>query len=267
MDIVVCLKQVVDPELPARDFALDPSTGQQVREGRPLVLSTYDENALEVALQLKDRDAAKVTALTIAPQATIGDAVRLALAMGADEAVIVDDPKSPQQAGATKAARLAAALRKIGRFDLVLTGCESADWVERVVAPLLAEELAAACVTFVSQIEVRDGTAIARRQAEDGVHVVEARLPAVISITSDESNKPRLPKVKDIITAKRKPTQVWSLSDLGAVSGNGAEAVAAGVEIREVAIPQRTARVEFLQGDPVEQAENLAQRLRALKLL
>jgi len=268
MDVVVCLKQVVDPELPARDFAIDPATGQQVREGRPLVLSTYDENALEVALQLKDRDSVKVTALTIAPQATIGDAVRLALAMGADEAIVVDDPESPRRSGAAKAAALAAALRKIGRFDLVLTGCESADWVERVVAPLLAEELGAACVTFVSQVEVRDGVAIARRQVEDGVHVVEARLPAVLSITSDESNKPRLPKVKDIITAKRKPTQVWSPADLGAAEGGGgAAAVAEGVEVREVAIPQRTARCEFLQGDPTEQAAQLAQRLRALKLL
>ncbi len=269
MDVVVCLKQVVDPELPARDFALEPATGRQAREGRPLVLSTYDENALEVALQLKDRDGVKVTALTIAPRATIGDAVRLALAMGADEAVVVDDPKSPHHPGAVTAGRLAAALRKIGHVDLVLTGCESADWVERVVAPLLAEELDAACVTFVSQIEVRGSALVARRQAEDGVHVVEARLPAVVSITSDESNKPRLPKVKDIISAKRKPTHFWSPADLGAAEAgdSGAGATAAGVEIRDVAIPQRTARCEFLQGDPAEQAEQLARRLRALKLL
>lgn len=264
MEVIVCLKQVVDPELPARDFVIDPASQRQVREGRPLVLSTYDENALEVALQLKDRTETKVTALTMAPQATIGDSVRLALAMGADEAVVIDEPRSPDLPGAVKARMLAAAVRKIGRFDLVLTGCESADWVERVVAPLLAEELGAACVTFVSRIDAVDGALVVRRQADDGVHVVEARLPAVLSITSDESNRPRLPKVKDIITAKRKPLRVWSPVDVGAAEAADG---AAGVELRAVAVPERTARCEFLTGDPSEQAAALALRLRELKLL
>lgn len=264
MEVIVCLKQVVDPELPARDFVIDPASQRQVREGRPLVLSTYDENALEVALQLKDRTETKVTALTMAPQATIGDSVRLALAMGADEAVVIDEPRSPDLPGAVKARMLAAAVRKIGRFDLVLTGCESADWVERVVAPLLAEELGVACVTFVSRIDTVDGALVVRRQADDGVHVVEARLPAVLSITSDESNRPRLPKVKDIITAKRKPLRVWLPADVGAAEAADG---AAGVELREVAVPERTARCEFLTGDPSEQAAALALRLRELKLL
>ena len=264
MDIVVCLKQVVDPELPLRDFVIDPATHRQVREGRPLVLSTYDENALEVALQLKDRSGARVTALTLAPQAAIGDAVRLALAMGADEAVVVDDPRSPDLPGAVKARILAAAIRRIDRYDLILCGCESADWVERVVAPLLAEELEAACVTFVSRVESSDGVLVVRRQSEDGFHLIEARLPAVLSITSDETNRPRLPKVKDIIAAKRKPLHVWPAADLAASTG---ETTADGVDVRGVAAPERTARCEMLTGDPAEQAALLAQRLRDLKLL
>jgi electron transfer flavoprotein beta subunit len=264
MDIIVCVKQVVDPELPVRDFAIDPTTRRQVREGRPLVLSTYDENALEIALQIKDRTGAKVTVLTIAPQATIGDSVRLALAMGADEAVVVDDPDSPLLAGAVKARLLAAAIRRIGRFDLVLAGCESADWVERVVAPLLAEELGAACVTFAGRVEPAGQALVVHRQADEGYHVLDVRLPAVLSITSDETNRPRLPKVKDIVTAKRKPVHTWPVADLRPPA---AVATAAGVEVREVSIPQRTARCEFLAGDPEAQATALALRLRELKLL
>lgn len=264
MDIVVCLKQVVDPELPLREFVIDPATHRQVREGRPLVLSTYDENALEVALQLKDRSGARVTALTLAPQATIGDAVRLALAMGADEAVVVDDPRSPDLSGAVKARILAAAIRRIDRYDLILCGCESADWVERVVAPLLAEELEATCVTFVSRVESPDGALVVRRQSEDGFHLIEARLPAVLSITSDETNRPRLPKVKDIVAAKRKPLHVWPAADLAVSAG---ETTADGVDLHSVAAPERTARCEMLPGDPAEQAALLAQRLRDLKLL
>ncbi len=262
MDIVVCLKQVVDPELPARDFALDPASHRQVREGRPLVISTYDENALEVALQVKDKMGAKVTALTMGPPAVVGDAIRLALAMGADEAVVVDDARAPDLLGVEKAAVLAAAIRRVGRYDLVLAGCESADWVERVVGPLLAESLGAACVTFVGRIDAADGTLLVRRTADEGFHQVEVRLPAVLTITSDESNRPRLPKVKDIMGARRKPVATWTRADLGEVPASGARPV----DVRDVTVPERTARCEFLPGEPAEQAAALVQRLRERKL-
>ena len=265
MHIIVCLKHVVDPELPVRDFAIDAVTRRQVREGRPLVLSTYDENALEVALQIKDKTGARVTALTVAPQTTIGDSIRLALAMGADEAIVVDEATSPSLPGPVKARVLAGAIRRIGSYDLVLAGCESADWVERVVAPLLAEELGAACVTFVMRVEAGDGVVVVKRQADEGYHLVEARLPAVLSITSDEANRPRLPKVRDIVTAKRKPVQTWSVEDLG--TGVTAAPTADGVEVRDVTIPRRTAKCEFLAGDPGELAAALTARLRDLKLL
>lgn len=263
MDIIVSLKQVVDPELPARDFAIAPNTGRQVREGRPLVISTYDENALEVALQLKDRLGGKVTVLTVGPRAVVGDAIRLALAMGADEAAVVDEGGAPDLLGVEKAALLTAAIRRLGPFDLVLAGCESADWVERVVGPLLAEALGAACVTFVSRIESTDGSLVVRRTADEGFHQVEVHLPAVLTITSDESNRPRLPKVKDIMTARRKPVQTWTRADLGDLPADGAQPV----EVRDVVLPERTARCEFLPGEPAEQAAALVQRLRALKLL
>ncbi len=264
MNVVVCLKQVVDPELPAKDFAMDPGTQRQVREGRPLVISTYDENALEVALQLKDASGAGVKVLTLGAQAAVGDAIRLALAMGADEAVVVDDALAPERAGAEKARMLAAAIRRMGSVDLILTGCESADWVERVVAPLLAEDLGVACVTFVSRIESRDGAPVVRRMVEDGHHLVEVRLPAVLSITSDESNRPRLPKVKDIMAAKRKPVQTWAPADLVLTATSDP---ASGVEVRQVVVPERTSRCEFLTGEPPELVEALVQRLRDQKLL
>ena len=261
MDTIVCLKQVVDPELPAWDFAIDPATRRQVRGGKPLVISTYDENALELALQLKDKAGGKVTALTIGPAGEVKDAVRLALAMGADEAVVVDDTNAPARLGAEKAAILAAAVKKIGTFDLVLTGCESADWVERSVAPFLAEALGAACVTFITKVEPGQGSVTARRTSEEGFHVVAARLPAVMSVTSDESIRPRLPKVKDIMGAMRKPVQNWARADVAA------DPVSPPVEVREVSVPQRTTKCEFLDGEPAQQAQALVERLKALKVI
>jgi electron transfer flavoprotein beta subunit len=264
VDILVCIKQVVDPELPLRDFAIDPATRRQARDGRPLVISTYDENALEVALQLKDARGGKVTALTIGPAASVGDSVRLALAMGADGAVVVDEPRSPHLHGVERAAMLAAACRRAGPFDLVLTGCESADWVERAVAPWLAEALGAACVTFVTRIDPAPGgaTVSARRLADDGVHTVEVRLPAVISVASDDANRPRLPKVRDIMAAKRKPVQSLAASDLGMDAGAGA-----GLDVLDVTVPQRTGACEVLTGAPADQVATLTERLRDLKLL
>jgi electron transfer flavoprotein beta subunit len=263
VDIVVCLKQVVDPELPSRDFAIDPATRRQVREGRTLVISTYDENALEVALRLKDQAGAKVTALAVGPQGPLGEAVRKALAMGADEAVVVDEPKAAGLLGAAVVPLLAGAIRRIGRFDLVLAGCESADWVERVVPPLLAEALGASCVTFVSKVELDDGGVVARRMADDGVHLVAARLPAVISVASDDANKPRLPKVKDIVAAKRKPVVVVVPGDLAADPAW----VLPPPDVRQVTIPRRTGTCEMLGGEAAQQVEALTQRLRDLKLL
>jgi electron transfer flavoprotein beta subunit len=263
LDIVVCVKQVVDPELPLRDFAIDPATRRQVRTGPPHGMSTYDENALEVALQLKDANGGRVAALTIGPAQAVGDVLRLALAMGADDAVVVDDPAGVERHGVERAQLLAAATRKAGPFDLVLTGCESADWVERAVAPWMAEALGAACVTFVSRLQPAPGgaTVTARRMADDGVHTVEARLPAVVSVASDDANRPRLPKVKDIMAAKRKPVRTIPVADLGSAGGDG------GLEVREVSVPERTSTCEFLTGDPSAQAAALARRLRDLKLL
>ena len=265
MNVVVCIKQVVDPELPAQEFAVDAASRRQVRAGKALVISTYDENALEVALQLKDTGAAStVTVLTVAPAAEAKDAVRLALAMGADRAVVVDDPRAPALLGPEKAALLAAALRRIGGVDLILTGCESADWVERVIAPLVAEAAGASCVTFVSRVEAGDGSVTARRLADDGVHTVEARLPAVVSITSDERNRPRLPKIRDIMQAGKKPVETIPVAELSDLPGALTDP---GVEVREVLIPRRTTRCEFLEGEPAEQVEALIQRLHAMKVI
>ncbi|MDR7422667.1 MAG: electron transfer flavoprotein subunit beta/FixA family protein [Armatimonadota bacterium] len=263
MDVVVCLKQVVDPELPARDFAIDPRSRRQAREGRTLVISTYDEHALEVALRLKEQTGGKVTTLAVGPQAALGEAVRKALAMGADEALVVDEPRAPEWLGAEVAPVLAAAIRRIGPVDLVLAGCESADWVERVVAPLLAEALGAACVTFASRVEPADGGVLVRRMADDGVHHVAARLPAVVSVASDDANKPRLPKVKDIVAARRKPVTVVATADLEVDPAWRLPAP----EVRGVTVPPRTGTCEMLGGEPAEQVEALVRRLRDLKLL
>lgn len=266
MHIVVCVKQIIDPEIPTEQFKLDPATKRQVRGGLSLVISAYDQNALEVALQLKEKVGGTVTALSLGEPEAQG-AVKSSMGMGADAGVLVTDPALTGSDPFGVAHILAKAIRKIGAPDLVLVGCVSGDTGDKVMGPLLAEELGLPCLTFVSRIEVKDGKAVARRIVEDGYEVVEAPLPLVASILSDDSNVPRYSKLKDIMVAARKTVPVWKAADLGV---DMATVGAAGqrLMLREVSIPQRDSRCELVNGDtPAEQAERLAERLRELKVI
>lgn len=266
MHTIVCIKQIIDPEIPTELFKLDPTTKRQVRGGLSLVISAYDQNALEVALQLREKAGGKITALCLGEPGAMG-AVKSALGMGVDEGVLVSDAALLASDPFGVAHVLGAAIRKIGTPDLVLTGCVSGDTGDKVVAPLLAEELGWPCVTFVTRIEAKDGKAVLRRILEDGYDLVEAPLPAVASILSDDSNVPRYSKLKDIMAAAKKQVPTWKAADLSleaARTGAGAARLA----LRDVSIPARQSRCEHIEGEtPEERAEKLALRLRELKVI
>ncbi len=265
MNIVVCIKQIIDPEIPPEQFKLDSGTKQQVRGGLSLVISAYDQNAVEVALQLKEKAGGKVTALCLgAPEAQ--GAVKSAMGMGVDAGVLVSDPALLASDAFGVAHILAQAVRKLGMPDLVLTGCVSGDTGHKVVGPLLAEELACPCLTFVSRIEAAEGTLQLRRRVEDGYLRVEASPPLVATIISDDSNVPRYSKLKDIMAAAKKPVPLWKAADLD-LNPTRVGAGAARIALREVMIPKQESKCEFVPGDtPEEQAERLATRLRELKV-
>jgi electron transfer flavoprotein beta subunit len=266
VNIVVCIKQIIDPEIPPEQFKLDPGTKRQVRGGLSLVISPYDQNALEVALQLKDKAGGTVTALSVGEPDASG-AVKSAMGMGVDAGVLVSDPALRGSDTFGVAHILAQAIRKLGLPDLVLTGCVSGDTGTKAAGPLLAEALDLPCATFVTRIEVRDGTATARRIVEDGYEVVETRLPMVCTILSDDSNIPRYSKLKDIMAAARKPLRVWKGADLGVDPARVGPA-AARIAVQDVTIPTRDSRCELIPGEtPEEQADRLVERLKALKVV
>jgi electron transfer flavoprotein beta subunit len=268
MNIVVCIKQIIDPEIPAEQFKLDPNTRRQIRGGLPLVIGAYDQNALEVALQLRERVGGKITALCLGEAGALGiGAVKSALGMGVDDGVLVSEPDLLASDAFGVAHILAKAIQKIGGPDLILTGCVSGDTGTKVVAPLIAEELGCPCVTFVSRIEVKDGKVVMRRVVEDGYELVEGAPPIVASILSDDSNVPRYSKLKDIMTAAKKPVPTWKAADLK-LDGARVGAGAVRLQIRDVAIPKRDSRCEMVDGQtPAEGAERLALRLRELKVI
>ncbi len=265
-NIVVCLKQIIDPEIPASQFKLDPGKKRQLREGHNLVVSPYDQNALEVALQLKEKAGGKVTALSLG-EAGASSALKSALGMGADEAVLLSDPAFLECDQFGVAHVLGAGIKKLGASDLVLCGCESGDWGDKMVGPLLAEELGAACLTFATRIEAADGGLVLRRVIETGVERIQSRPPVVATILSDETNTPRYPKLRDIMAAGKKPIPVWKAADL-ALDAARVGAGARRVEVEDLYVPVRESRCELIEGEAAEEkADRLAARLRELKLI
>jgi electron transfer flavoprotein beta subunit len=156
---------------------------------------------------------------------------------------------------------LAAAIRKIGAFDLVMLGRESGDWGVAQTGGLLAEELAAPCVAFVDLIEVSDGGLIVRRQTENGWEKLTAKPPLVVTITNNEFNVPRIPKTRDIMTSARQPITKWTLEEIVV---NAAEIRAGGsyYEVVDLTVPVKEVTCEFVSGDTLAQkVEKFAERI------
>jgi electron transfer flavoprotein beta subunit len=214
MNIVVCVKHVPDATGDRR-FEPDGTVDRVAVDG---LLSELDEYAVEQALRIRDRLAdsagdSEVTVLTVGPDKAL-DAVKKALQMGADKGVhVLDDAIAGSDALATSLV-LAEAVKKLDH-DLVVCGLSSTDGAMGVVFAMLAERLGVPGVTLAGAVEEIDAERIRIRRDGDAASVlVEARLPAVLSVT-DQTDEPRYPSFKGIMAAKKKPVETWSLADLG----------------------------------------------------
>src|SRR5215204_6918432 len=259
MNILVCLKQILDPEVPARDFRVDAARREAEQGSANLVTNIFCENALETALQLRERAGdAKITVLSYG-RPTAEDALRKALAMKADAAALVVDESDAAAPDPLAVARvLAAAVRRLGAFDLIMTGREAGDWGAGQTGGLLAEELGLPCVSFVDTLEPSAGGGLRlRRQTDTGWEVIEATPPVVVTVTNDEHNVPRIPKVRDVMMSYRQPLTKFTLSDLGLAAGGNDY-----YEVAELFIPQKETRCDFVSGDTLdEKVEAFAQRI------
>ncbi|KAE8765891.1 electron transfer flavoprotein subunit beta/FixA family protein [Georgenia thermotolerans] len=209
MKLIVLVKQVPDT---GGERALDLTTGRVDREASEPVIDEIVERALEVALGHKDANkGTEVVALSMGPDTTVA-ALRRALAMGADSAVLVQDDDLRGSDVARTSAVLAAALRRTG-FDLVVAGNESTDGRGGMVPAMVAEHLGVPHLTFLNAVEITGNEVAGVRAGDDGTEEVRAPLPAVLSVT-ERAAEPRYPSFKGIMTAKRKPLEVLTLTDL-----------------------------------------------------
>ncbi len=261
MNILVCLKQILDPEIPARDFRVDPVKREAEQGSANLVTNIFCENALETALQLRERSGgAKIMVLSYG-QPSAEDSLRKALAMKADAAALVinDGHTNPDPLAVARV--LAAAISKLGTFDLIMVGREAGDWGAGQTGGLIAEELKLPCVSFVDRIEFADGKLRLKRQTDTGWEMLEAEPPVVLTVTNDEHNVPRIPKVRDVMMSYRQPLTKWTLDDLS-IEADEARAGNTYYEVADLSIPQKETRCEFVAGDTLdEKVEAFAKRI------
>jgi len=209
MNIVVLVKQVPDTE---SERKLVPGAGTLDRAAADGVINELDEFAIEEGLRIAEAHGGEVTILSVGP-ARASESIRKALSMGADKAVhVLDDGIAGSDALATSAV-LAAALGQVG-FDLVIAGAESTDARTGVIPAMLAERLGVPQLTQASKVEIAGTEVTVRRVNDEGLDVVTAPLPVVISVL-EKINEPRYPSFKGIMAAKKKPVQTLTLADLG----------------------------------------------------
>ena len=256
MKIAVCVKQIPDPATP---YELDSENHFVVRP-EDQVLDDTDRYGVEMGLQLAEATEGEVVLVSMSPANSL-QGIRQALAMGADKAIVVDD-ETLRGSGALVTARvLAAAIEREGA-DLVIAGTESTDGYVGVVPQMLAELLGMPAMTFARKVELTDGSIRIERQTSDGYDIVEAALPALVTVTSG-SVEPRYPTFKGIMAAKQKPIEQPNCADLGVDSVGSAGSGQEIVEVRPA--PARAAGTKVV--DEGEAHEEIVKLLEQAKVV
>ena len=262
MDIVVTVKQVPDPDIPPTHFKIDEAAKRVVPPaGVSPVMNGYDANALEAALRLKEQLGGKVTVVSLGGDSA-RDTLKRAIAMGADAAVHINDPALNEADSTTTARALAAAIKKLGQFDLVLSGRQASDTDGGQVHLGVAAHLGLPAVSPIQKIEDASAESVTvERIVEDGYQRLKIRLPALLGVSS-EMNEPRYPPLKGIMAAGRAQIPVWKARELGL------DELAPKVTLRRLYVETREARVELIEADSLAEAgARLADKLREARLV
>lgn len=266
MNTIVCIKQILAPEIPPESFRLDAEAKQVIPpEGIPPVTNPYDEQAVELALRLKDEHGGKITVVTVG-SAAVTSMVKHALAMGADDGVILADEVFEGSDSFATAYILTKGIQKIGNYELVLCGRQAADWDEGLVGSIIAENLGLPLVTLAEAVDVAGEELRVKRVTLGGYQVFAVPMPAVVTV-SNEVGQPRLPSGLGIITATRKQIPAWGAGDID-VDTSQVGASAARRKLVKLSIPARQRECEVIQVEgPAEASVKLATRLREAKVI
>lgn len=261
MKILVCVKQVPD----TNEVKIDPVKGTLIRDGVPSILNPDDANALEAALQLKDKDeTVKVAALTMGPpQASY--MLRECLAMGADEAYLLSDRAFGGADTCATSTTIAAGIRKVGDVDLIFAGRQAIDGDTAQVGPQVAQRLGVPVVTYVQDVRMGDKKVTVQRQMEDGYEVIEAITPCLLTCVK-ELNVPRYMSVGSIVDAYKKEITVWNHEDV-ALAPEDCGLNASPTQVFRSFTPPQKGKGEMLSGTTGDMAAVLVEKLMEKHLI
>lgn len=255
MRIAVCIKQVPD----TTDVRIDPEKGTLIREGIPSIINPDDKHALEEALSLREIHGGEVIVISMGPPQA-EKALRQALAMGVDRAILVTDRLFAGADTFATANALAAILIKLGNIDLVLCGQQAIDGDTAQVGPQLAERLCFPQVTYAVQIEIENGKAVVKRNIDQGIEQIETQLPALVTATK-QLNQPRYPSVANIVKLKGRGVDRFTAADLGLTS-NQVGLAGSLTKVKKTFAPQLRGNIEMLHGSGPEVLESIMHRLQ-----
>lgn len=257
MNILVCLKQVPDTE---SQIKIAPDGKAIVTDNIKWVMNPYDECAVEEALRIKEKFGGEVTIIGVGPK-RVTEAIRTALAMGADKGILVDDP-ALTGTDSLGTARVLAAVIKDLEYDMILCGKQGVDDDSAVVGSNLAELLGIPQVSVVVKLEIsEDGSVVkAHKEVEGGAFVIEAALPVLITAQKG-LNEPRYASLPGIMKAKKKPLDVKTIADLGVDAGEVGE-TGAKIKVIQITPPEERVAGKMVEGEtPQEKADKLASLL------
>ncbi len=262
INIIVCVKQVLDPELPVSLFKVNPETKKVILpRGRSPVLSPFDENALEAALKIKDNDEAKITVISMG--SGLDEMVlRQTIASGADELILLDDDSFQGIDSYSTAKVLTAAIKKNGTYDLVICGRQAADTNAGQVGIALGDTLGIPVITLCGQVEVTDGKLKLERMLEDGSETIESKMPAVVTV-GYEIGDIREGDFEAEMRADDQEITIWDSQDLEIDSSE-----LVSDNLIELAVPEGGVECNYIEGgSPDEIGEKLAITLKDKQII
>jgi electron transfer flavoprotein beta subunit len=265
MNIIVCVKQVIDPEAPPSSFKINAAAVKAEMQGAAPVIDPYGEYAVEASMKIKDAYGGKVTVVSMGTN-LLREVVKKPLSMGADELILLEDEAYTDGDSWSTALALAAAIKKFGEYDLILCGREASDTNAGQTGSGIAEILGLPCITLARKIDIEDTKAKVERVSADGYDVIEVPLPAVITV-SNEIGEPRYPTIKGIMAAKKIEPVIWKPADIG-VEPSQVGAAGQRSKIQKLFQPVYEGECDLASGETTEEAaEDLAAKLREAKLL
>jgi electron transfer flavoprotein beta subunit len=256
MRYIVCVKQV--PE--TTDVRINPETNTLMREGVASIINPFDMYAIEEALRLKARTGGTVTVISMGPPQADA-ALREAIAMGADDGILISDRAFAGSDTWATSYTLAMAIRKIGDFGVILCGKQASDGDTAQVGPGIAVHLDLPQITYVRKIEeIDDKKIVAERLMENGYEVIESPLPCVITVIK-EINEPRLPSLKGKMASKKAVIPTWKATDLNCdPKGIGLEG--SPTKVVKIFTPPPRSGGQMLKGEPDEIIPGLVAKLK-----